>query len=315
MIYIIKENRTYDQVFGDMPRGDGDSSLTYFPRANSPNHHALADRFGLFDRFFVNAEVSADGHNWSTAAYATDYTEKTTQQNYSGRGRTFDYQGTNRNQRPAPGEDAAEPAMGYLWDLAMRRGITFRNFGEFAEPEGDGDERKWEGLKPFLEANTDPEFPGWDLDIPGPEADRRLAQTAGGVGEKPERCRRCSSWCCRTITPPVDEPGRSHPAPTWRTMTWPWAAWWKDSRTAGSGAPRSSLSWRTMPRTVPITSTPIARCWWPCRPGTNAGVWHRFVNTSDVMMTIGEILGLGKLSAVRCVRPADPGDLRQLRPI
>ncbi len=77
VIYIIKENRTYDQVFGDMTQGDGDTSLVFFPRANSPNHHALADRFGLFDRFFVNAEVSPDGHNWSMAAYATDYLEKT----------------------------------------------------------------------------------------------------------------------------------------------------------------------------------------------------------------------------------------------
>ena len=84
VIYIIKENRTYDQVFGDMTAGDGDSSLVFFPRRDSPNHHAIADRFGLFDRFFVNAEVSADGHNWSTAAYATDYLEKTVQSQYSG---------------------------------------------------------------------------------------------------------------------------------------------------------------------------------------------------------------------------------------
>ncbi|HET6566877.1 MAG TPA: bifunctional YncE family protein/alkaline phosphatase family protein, partial [Rhodothermales bacterium] len=70
VIYIIKENRTYDQVLGDMPGGDGDTSLLYFPRAVTPNHHALADKFGLFDRFFVNAEVSAQGHNWSMAAYS-----------------------------------------------------------------------------------------------------------------------------------------------------------------------------------------------------------------------------------------------------
>jgi YVTN family beta-propeller protein len=73
VIYIIKENRTYDQVLGDLPQADGDSSLAFFPRAVSPNHHALVERFGIFDRFFVNAEVSPDGHNWSTAAYVTDY--------------------------------------------------------------------------------------------------------------------------------------------------------------------------------------------------------------------------------------------------
>ena len=78
VIYIIKENRTYDQVLGDMKEGDGDPSLVYFPDITiTPNHHALARRFGLFDRFFVNAEVSSQGHIWSTAAYVTNYGEKT----------------------------------------------------------------------------------------------------------------------------------------------------------------------------------------------------------------------------------------------
>src|SRR6185503_17783682 len=82
VVYIIKENRTYDQVFGDLPQGDGDASLVFFPREVSPNHHALAERFGLYDRFFVNAEVSAQGHMWSTAGYVTDYGEKTTPDAY-----------------------------------------------------------------------------------------------------------------------------------------------------------------------------------------------------------------------------------------
>src|SRR5205807_2042868 len=76
VIYIIKENRTYDQVLGDLPEGNGDNALVFFPRPVSPNHHALALRFGLFDNFRVNAEVSSQGHTWSTAAYVTDYTEK-----------------------------------------------------------------------------------------------------------------------------------------------------------------------------------------------------------------------------------------------
>jgi YVTN family beta-propeller protein len=167
VIYIIKENRTYDQVFGDLRQGDGDTSLVFFPRADSPNHHALAERFGLFDRFFVNAEVSPDGHNWSTAAYTTDYLQKTVPQNYSDRGRTYDYEGTNRGVRPAPGEDAAEPANGYLWDLAKRRGITFRNFGEYVTGVGTGPiPAGYAGLKPFLEAHTDSTFPGFDTRIP-----------------------------------------------------------------------------------------------------------------------------------------------------
>jgi Phosphoesterase family. len=77
VFYIIKENRTYDQVLGDLPQGNGDTSLVLFGRKITPNQHALAEQFVLLDNFYVDAEVSADGHNWSTAAYANDYTEKT----------------------------------------------------------------------------------------------------------------------------------------------------------------------------------------------------------------------------------------------
>jgi len=131
VIYIIKENRTYDQVFGDLSQADGDPALVFFPRPVSPNHHALAERFGIFDRFFVNAEVSPDGHNWSMAAYVTDYAEKTIASNYSGRGRSYDYQGTNRGV--VPGDDVSEPSSGYLWNLAERAGITYRDYGEFVD--------------------------------------------------------------------------------------------------------------------------------------------------------------------------------------
>ena len=142
VVYVIKENRTYDQVLGDLRQGDGDSSLVFFPRQVSPNHHALAERFGLWDRFFVNAEVSADGHNWSTAAYAADYVEKTVPSNYSGRGRTYDYEGTNRGTTPPDDDDAAAPSAGYIWDLAIRKGLAVRDYGEFvveeeSRPPGD----------------------------------------------------------------------------------------------------------------------------------------------------------------------------------
>ena len=171
VVYIIKENRTYDQVFGDMTQGDGDSSLLFFPRANSPNHHAMADRFGLFDRFFVNAEVSPDGHNWSMAAYTTDYLQKTVPSNYSERGRTYDWEGTNRGKVPSDegAEDASEPANGYLWDLVQRKGLTFRNYGEFVVPEGVNPNAQmpsgYRGVKPFLAANTNRDFPPFDMDI------------------------------------------------------------------------------------------------------------------------------------------------------
>ena len=161
VIYVIKENRTYDQVLGDLPEGDGDTSLVFFPRADAPNHHALAERFGVFDRFFVNAEVSGDGHNWSTAAYAADYVEKTIPSNYSGRGRSYDYEGTNRDK--IVDDDVNSPGTGYLWDQARRAGVSLRNYGEFAVPAGAG---KWIGDKPFLAAHTDSAYPGFDLDIP-----------------------------------------------------------------------------------------------------------------------------------------------------
>jgi YVTN family beta-propeller protein len=171
VIYIVKENRTYDQVLGDMPQGDGDTSLVFFPKANSPNHHALAERFGLFDRFFVNAEVSPDGHNWSMAAYATDYLEKTVPSNYSDRGRTYDYEGTNRGRVPSEqdADDAAEPANGYLWDLVQRKGLTLRNYGEFVIPERANPDAQmpagYRGNKPFLATNTNRDFPSFDLNI------------------------------------------------------------------------------------------------------------------------------------------------------
>jgi len=165
VIYILKENRTYDQVLGDLPSADGDTSLVLFGRSVSPNHHALAERFGIFDRFFVNAEVSADGHNWSMAAYATDYTQKTMPANYDGGGRTYDYEGENRNQIPA--EDVAEPAQGYLWDLARRAGISFANFGEFSIEANDAEGGKhYRATKPFLAAHTDPRYPAFDMAIP-----------------------------------------------------------------------------------------------------------------------------------------------------
>ena len=166
VIYIIKENRTYDQVLGDLPQADGDTSLVFFPRPVSPNHHALAERFGIFDRFFVNAEVSADGHNWSTAAYATDYVQKTTPQNYSGRGRSYDYQGTNRGK--IPDDDVAEPSSGYLWNLAERAGITYRNYGEFVdEPEQPPGTKTptYVATKPALVAHTNREYSGFNLEI------------------------------------------------------------------------------------------------------------------------------------------------------
>ncbi|MEO9226098.1 MAG: alkaline phosphatase family protein [Gemmatimonadaceae bacterium] len=165
VIYVIKENRTYDQVLGDLPIGDGDTSLVFFPRPVSPNHHALAERFGDYDRFFTNAEVSADGHNWSTAAYATDYLQKTLPSEYSGRGRSYEYEGYIGGGGAAsiPDDDAVEPAHGYLWDMAARANITLRNYGEYVVEDDSGGHVRYIGDKPFLKTHTNPDYPGFDL--------------------------------------------------------------------------------------------------------------------------------------------------------
>ena len=148
VFYIIKENRTYDQVLGDMPEGNGDSSLCLFNENVTPNHHALAREFVLLDNFYVDAEVSADGHNWSTAAYATDYVEKTWPTSYGGRGGTYDYEGTRK---------VAYPRDGFIWDYCKRAGVSYRSYGEFA---GNGQTP----LK-TLEGHICPNSPGFDLDI------------------------------------------------------------------------------------------------------------------------------------------------------
>jgi YVTN family beta-propeller protein len=122
VFYIIKENRTYDQVLGDIKKGNGDSTLCIFPEFLTPNQHKLVNEFVLLDNFYVDAEVSADGHNWSTAAYANDYVEKNWVTSYGGRGGTYDYEGSRK---------IAYPKNGFIWDFCKRANVSFRTYGEF----------------------------------------------------------------------------------------------------------------------------------------------------------------------------------------
>jgi YVTN family beta-propeller protein len=138
VIYIIKENRTYDQVFGDLSKdgkhvGNGDESLTMFGAAITPNLHKLALQFGVLDNFFDSGEVSGDGHVWSTAAIGTDYLEKTWQQNYRGEQRTYDYEGVVADGYPLLQKipDVNEPKSGYLWGDLAAHGKTYYHFAEF----------------------------------------------------------------------------------------------------------------------------------------------------------------------------------------
>ncbi len=133
VIYVIKENRTYDQILGDLKVGDGDPSLTMYGADITPNEHKLALQFGVLDNFYDSGEVSGDGHLWSTAAITSDYNEKTWQIAYRGKERTYDFQGTVADEYPLDHNqpDIDDPGTGYLWDNVARHGLTYRDYGEY----------------------------------------------------------------------------------------------------------------------------------------------------------------------------------------
>ena len=138
VIYILKENRTYDQVLGDLKAGDtkvgnGDVSLTMYGADITPNEHKLALQFGVLDNFYDSGEVSGDGHDWSNAAITSDYNEKTWQIAYRGHERIYDYQGTVADEFPLElGEsDIDAPGTGYMWDNLARNGLSYRDYGEY----------------------------------------------------------------------------------------------------------------------------------------------------------------------------------------
>ncbi len=295
VIYVIKENRTYDQIFGDVREGDGDPSLLFFGRDVTPNHHALAARFGLFDRFFVNAEVSADGHNWSTAAYVTDYVTKTVPAVYSNRRHDYDYEGTNRGVIVDDDDDVAAPAAGYLWDTAVRKGLSIRNYGEFIDFHDAGEEKPSNPTRRALVGNTDPTFPGFDLTIPDQKrADVwiRDLHTFVKEGEMP---------ALQIIRLPNDHTaGGKKGAPTPRAYVadndlalgriiaaLSRTPFWKDTAVFvleddAQNGPDHVDSHRSCLLVVSAWNRP--------------GSVHRFTNTTDVLATIEGILGLDPLS-------------------
>ncbi|MEO7310488.1 MAG: bifunctional YncE family protein/alkaline phosphatase family protein [Chitinophagaceae bacterium] len=148
VFYVIKENRTYDQVLGDMKEGNGDTSLVLFGETITPNLHALARNFVLLDNFYVDGEVSADGHNWTMGGYATDYLEKNWVSSYGGRGGTYDAEG---------GREIANNKGGFLWDQCKRNGVSYRTYGEFADDSKPN--------IPSLENHVCPYYNGWDLKV------------------------------------------------------------------------------------------------------------------------------------------------------
>ena len=135
VIYIIKENRTYDQVLGDLGKGNGDPSLTLFGREVTPNLHALAERFVLLDNFYCSAEVSGDGWSYSTQGMGSEYVSRNVTYGYTGKSRPYDYEGTNNGAVPdrLGVRDVAMAPGGYLWDKALQKKVSLRNYGFFTD--------------------------------------------------------------------------------------------------------------------------------------------------------------------------------------
>ncbi len=148
VFYVIQENRTYDQVLGDMKEGNGDTSLVLFGKNITPNHHKMAQDFVLLDNFYVDAEVSADGHEWTMGAYATDYLEKTWPTSYGGRGGSYDGEGHR---------EIANNKDGYLWNNCARHGVSFRSYGEFVD--------NFKPNIPILKDHYCQYYTGWNLDF------------------------------------------------------------------------------------------------------------------------------------------------------
>jgi DNA-binding beta-propeller fold protein YncE len=279
VVYIIKENRTYDQVLGDIEEGDGDASLVFFPDIIvTPNHHALARRFGLFDRFFVNAEVSSQGHIWSTAAYVTNYGEKVVPSGYAGKRSDVD------------GEESDEPERGFLWTLATREGITFRDYGEMVKGNPG-----WPVTQRDLGADVNPDYLPMDLVTQDQKrADVWIAELQRYVrdGNMPQ---------LEVMWLPMDHlaagrPGKCTPRACMAdndlalgriVQALSRSPYWKDTvifvvEDDAQAGPDHMDSHR-----APFYAISAYN-----RPGTA----HRFINTTDVIAAIEDILGMGRLS-------------------
>ena len=144
VIYVLKENRTFDQILGDLKVGDADPSLNMYGADITPNEHKLALQFGVLDNFYDSGEVSGDGHVWSTAAITSDYNEKTWQIAYRGKERTYDFQGQVAEEYPLEHNqpDVDDPSTGFLWDNLARNHVTFRDYGEFVNAQWCNEKRK-----------------------------------------------------------------------------------------------------------------------------------------------------------------------------
>jgi DNA-binding beta-propeller fold protein YncE/phospholipase C len=285
VVFIIKENRTYDQVFGDMPGGDGDPRLQFFTRAEAPNHRALAERFGLYDHFLCNGEVSTQGHSWSTAAYSNDYIEKTTPSGYS-----------SRRAEDKDDEPAGFPAGGFLWDLARARGYSVRVYGELATAAKDAaGGTVYRSVVPSAAPYTSPTYPAWDLAI----RDQRRADA--WLAELADYVRKGQMPALEVLHLPNDHTSGAKPG-----MPTPRASMADNDLALGRIVEGLSHSpfWKDTvvfvveddaqngPDHVDSHRAPLL----VISPYSRRGAVHRFANTTDVLATIEDILGLDSLS-------------------
>ena len=296
VFYIIRENRTYDQILGDVTAGNGDPKLALFGKDSTPNAHAVAQNFVLFDNFYVDADVSYDGHAYSTAAYATDVVQKLWQTMYANRGGVYLGEGSGAMRNPFG--NLSTPEQGYLWDFALRANLTVRSYGEFVDnvsKSASGDVVAV-GNVPGLKGLAAPTYAAFDLDITdNKRVDNWLAEFRDFErnGNLPQ---------LSVIHLPNDHTKGAVPgAPTPRAMVADNdlglgriveaisnSAYWKDSAVfvveddAQSGPDHVDSH-----RSVLLVASPFAK---------KSFVDHTFYTTSGVLRTIELILGLEPMS-------------------
>ncbi len=284
VVYVIRENRTYDQVLGDVATGDGDSTLAIFNDSITPNAHAIARRWVLFDNFYVDGEVSADGHEWTDRAFAGDYNEKTWPAIYADR----------RDWDLTDGEDLENPAGRYLWDAARKKRLWMVNFGEMVE--GEAADSAYHTNIAGLRGVTDAHYPSFILDIPDTVRAQMFADSVDSWDRQrrfPDLVilylprdhtygKRAGRWTPRAMVADndlalgrvVDRLSRS---PAWRSL-----ALFALEDDAQNGPDHVDAH-----RSVLLLASPWAR---------RGAVDSTFYTTSSVLRTIGLLLGLPPLS-------------------
>ncbi len=297
VFYVIRENRTYDQILGDVSAGNGEPKLTLFGADVTPNAHSIAQNFVLFDNFYVDADVSYNGHAYTTAAYATDFVEKMWQTVYANRGGI--YLGEGGGFMRSPFGNVAAPPQGYVWDFARRANVSVRSYGEYVQHTSrtpGGDVTAVESV-PGLRGAVAPAYAGWDLDI----TDNKRVDT--WIAEFRQYEQNGNLPQLSIIRLPNDHTsGTRAGAPTPRAMVADndvalgrlveaissSQVYWKDSAVfvveddAQSGPDHVDSH-----RSVLLVASPFAR---------RTAVDHTFYTTSGVLRTIEMILGLPPMS-------------------